>query len=303
MTAQAARAWRTLDPAFAQRCRAAAERAWAWAVAHPDVVFHNPPDVTTGGYSPTQIEDDFFLAAAQLLITTGGEEYLRRVRTDLRDVRMVEGASWIDSVRNVGCYLLAGSPSPLPEADRQRLRRSIVAAAEDLLARTEASPHRIPLQKFYWGSNGTVCDEAVLMAEAYELTREPRFLAGVGDVADWIFGRNATGYSFVTGLGAKPPMHIHHRASEADGIEDPIPGLLVGGPNAKREDDISRFSWGAKYPSTRPAKSYVDHLASWASNEVCINWNAPLVYVLGFLEAQRGASTRPARPQGDAEAR
>jgi endoglucanase len=289
MTAQAARVWRTIDPAFAERCRAAAERAWRWAVAHPEVVFQNPPDVQTGGYSPTRLDDDFYLAAAQLLITTGGDEYLRRVRADLRDVQTVEGASWIDAVRNTGSYLLAALPSPLPETDRQRLRRSIVAVAEQLLERIERSPHRVPLETFAWGSNGTVCDQAVALGEAYELTREPRFLAGVGDVADWIFGRNATGYSFVTGLGAKRPMHIHHRASEADGVAEPVPGLLVGGPNARREDDVARFPWGVKYGSTRPAKSYVDAMGSWASNEVCINWNAPLVYMLGFLEAQRAA--------------
>jgi endoglucanase len=137
-------------------------------------------------------------------------------------------------------------------------------------------------------------DEAIPMALAYEYTHDPRFLAGVVECTDWIFGRNATGYSFVTGFGGKRPMHIHHRTSEADGIDEPIPGVLVGGPNARREDGNERNPMGIAYPSKRPAKSYVDLTRSFASNEICINWNGPLVYVLGFLEAQR--KTLAARP-------
>jgi endoglucanase len=43
---------------------------------------------------------------------------------------------------------------------------------------------------------------------------------------------------------------------------------------------------GAIYSSKFPMKSYTDQLASYASNEICINWNAPLVFVLGFLETE-----------------
>jgi hypothetical protein len=40
------------------------------------------------------------------------------------------------------------------------------------------------------------------------------------------------------------------------------------------------------YPDTHPARSYIDHTSSYASNEVCINWNAPLVLVLAYLDQQ-----------------
>jgi hypothetical protein len=33
-------------------------------------------------------------------------------------------------------------------------------------------------------------------------------------------------------------------------------------------------------------KCWVDEQASFASNEIAINWNSALVYVLGFLEAE-----------------
>jgi endoglucanase len=43
---------------------------------------------------------------------------------------------------------------------------------------------------------------------------------------------------------------------------------------------------GVSYPDTLEAKAYIDHIASYASNEICINWNAPLVLVLAYLDHQ-----------------
>ena len=73
-------------------------------------------------------------------------------------------------------------------------------------------------------------------------------------------------------------MHPHHRPSEADGIADPVPGLLAGGPNPGRQDKCN-------YPFIEPETAYVDHVCSYASNEIAINWNAPLVYLANALEA------------------
>jgi len=41
----------------------------------------------------------------------------------------------------------------------------------------------------------------------------------------------------------------------------------------------------SKLPNLPPAKTYLDEQASYASNEVAINWNAPLVLMLaGVLD-------------------
>jgi len=34
-----------------------------------------------------------------------------------------------------------------------------------------------------------------------------------------------------------------------------------------------------------PALSWIDHDCSYASNEIAINWNAPLVYVAAAIES------------------
>jgi endoglucanase len=75
-------------------------------------------------------------------------------------------------------------------------------------------------------------------------------------------------------------MNIHHRPSGSDGIIDPYPGFLVGGPNTIVLNDCSDSA-----RSRYPAKSYNDALCSYSTNEIAINWNAPLFFVLGSMDA------------------
>ncbi|HEU6455520.1 MAG TPA: glycoside hydrolase family 9 protein, partial [Roseateles sp.] len=107
-------------------------------------------------------------------------------------------------------------------------------------------------------------------------------LAAAQALFDHVLGRNPLGRSMVTGFGEQPPLHPHHRPSEADGIDAPVPGFLVGGPNSGQQD---RAGCPVSYASTKPALSWLDHFCSYASNEVAINWNAPLVYVSAALLA------------------
>ena len=80
-------------------------------------------------------------------------------------------------------------------------------------------------------------------------------------------------------------MHPHHRPSEGDGIVEPIPGFIVGGPNPGLED--ATFC-GGKYEHKLPATAYLDNNCSYASNEIAINWNSPFLYISFAIEALGG---------------
>ena len=71
-------------------------------------------------------------------------------------------------------------------------------------------------------------------------------------------------------------MHIHHRPSAADTIVEPVPGFLVGGPNTVVPTDCGPVPTRSQYP----ARAYADEQCSYSTNEVAINWNAPLVFAL-----------------------
>ncbi len=60
------------------------------------------------------------------------------------------------------------------------------------------------------------------------------------------------------------------------------PGLLAGGPDRERRDPLLR----GLPRDTPPAKLYLDEEGSFASNEIAINWNAPLVFVLAGLQGK-----------------
>jgi endoglucanase len=131
---------------------------------------------------------------------------------------------------------------------------------------------------FVWGSNSVAANEGMLLIAAWMQRHDQRYLDAALSNLDYLLGRNATDLCFVTGLGSRSPMHPHHRPSVADGVVPPIPGLLVGGPNPGRQDHQA-------YHYTEPETAYLDNDQAYASNEIAINWNAPLVYLAGGLEA------------------
>ena len=49
-------------------------------------------------------------------------------------------------------------------------------------------------------------------------------------------GEMPRGIALSPDIGSLSPMHPHHRPSVADGITDPVPGLLAGGPNPGEQD-------------------------------------------------------------------
>jgi endoglucanase len=136
-------------------------------------------------------------------------------------------------------------------------------------------------QDFNWGSNGNAANQGILLLYAYHLTGNAAYVNAALSNLDYILGRNATGYCFVTGLGSRRVMHPHHRPSVADGVVEPVPGLLSGGPNYGMQDAND----GCSYLETDPEVAFVDHDCSYASNEIAINWNAPLVYLSNAMEA------------------
>jgi endoglucanase len=267
------------SPGRSQRWLAAAENAWRWAVAHPSVLYRQPADVLTGTYGDEKIDDEFAWAAAELLAATGKAEY-RNPAQAAGSARKTE-PDWGD-VRLLGWITLADQDRRLP-ADAAAARRQILENADTLLARWKASPYRLAMAKtdFVWGSNAVALNQAMMLIQAHRITSRRDYLDAAQSALDYTLGRNPLGTSYVTGFGAVSPQHPHHRPSVADGVGAPVPGWLVGGPNPGQQD---AKGCKATYRAQQPALSWLDDDCSYASNEVAINWNAPLVYVAAGLQ-------------------
>jgi endoglucanase len=289
VAAYASRTFRKFDaqlPGFADTALAAARRAWDWARANPTAYYiqkdmnaaHAPP-IGTGEYGDRNALDEFQWAGAELYLATREDSfYVAAYPTSLPTRIGVPG--W-NSVGALAFYSMAdegGAEHPLVDTATVRLR--LREAATLIRNATDQSAFRVPMQyrDFYWGSNSVCANMGMLLVQAYRATGDASFLRPALDAMDYLLGRNGPGISFVTGFGTRSPLHPHHRPSEADGIAEPVPGFLVGGPNSGQDDKCA-------YPSTLPALSYSDTECSYASNEVAINWNAPLAYLGGALHA------------------
>jgi endoglucanase len=256
--------------------------AYRWAEAHPRVLYRQPADILTGTYDDNSADDEFAWAAAELLIATGKDGYLARAAVTGVAERSEPG--WAN-VGMLGWISLAEHRNRLRAGgDAGPARQQLLAVADTLAARWKASPYRVSMvrKEMGWGSNSVILNQAMMLVAAYRLDPRPDYLDAAQSALDYVLGRNGPGMSFVTGVGTRSPLHPHHRPSEADGIAAPFPGMLVGGPNPGQQD---RADCRASYPSALPALSYLDHMCSYASNEVAINWNAPLVYVAAALQS------------------
>ena len=280
-TAQCARIWRRIDPAFSARCLAAAERAWAAARRNPAV--YPIADFTgSGGYGDVDFSDEFHWAAAELFATTGKAEYEQALRSSRHFGALLAPELGWNRVASLGTITLATVPNRLPRAEVAALRRAIRAAADVFLSDSAkvgyAFPYA-PAANYPWGSTSSVLNRALLLALAHDFSGERRYREGVLDSLDYILGRNPLDRSFVSGYGARPMLNPHHRfwARQADpAFPPPPPGALSGGPNSGAMNDEIAAPLKGK---CAPQMCWRDDYRSFTMNEVAINWNAPLVWV------------------------
>ena len=291
--AQAARIFPKFNkvyPGLSDSCMKSAEKAWDWAAKNPKLAYDQnlmnkefKPVINTGGYGDSDFSDEFIWAASELYVTTGKENYYKSY--PMFPDTLMPLPSW-DNVRLLGYYTLARFEKKLSgsaKKDFPVLKERIIRTAEKLTEDVSDRAYMTVMGKsagdFIWGSNSVATNQGILLIQAYRLSKERKFLDCALTNLDYVLGRNATGYSFVTGYGHKTPMFPHHRLSEAYSVADPVPGLIVGGPNPGQQDGCKT------YPSRIPDESYTDAVCSYASNEIAINWNAPAAYLAGALEA------------------
>ncbi|QIP16753.1 cellulase [Spirosoma aureum] len=307
--AQAGRVYKAYNrelPGLADSCVSAATKAWTWAKANPTVVYNQAdmnakfdPDVVTGSYEDRNASDEWIWAAAELYATTKDESYYKAV--NLFPDTKTPLPAW-PQVRTLAYYTLArfgNDLTSLGKKDLPLVKQHLTTMADSLLMGADKQAFQTVMGKsakdFIWGSSAEAANQGIALLQVYRFTDSPNrsqyLLYALGNL-DYLLGRNAVGYSFVTGFGDKTPMHPHHRPSIADGIVEPIPGLLSGGTNA----NAARQDKCAGYTSTVADEVYIDADCSYASNEIAINWNAPLVYLTFALEALQ-KDQKPALPK------
>ncbi|MEV8592653.1 glycoside hydrolase family 9 protein [Streptomyces sp. NPDC052012] len=287
--AQAARLYKGYDKEFAARALAASRKAWAAALAHPDI-YADPDDGIGGGaYPDDDVTDEFYWAAAELYLTTGERQFQQYVLNSPVHTADIFGPLGYDWARTAAAARLdlATVPSGLP--GRDKVRRSVVEGADRYLATLRDHPYGMPYapedNRYDWGSNHQILHNAVVIATAYDITGASRYRDGALQSMDYIFGRNALNISYVTGYGEVDARNQHSRwyARQLDpALPNPPDGTLAGGPNSSIQDPLAQ----SKLQGCTGQFCYIDDIQSWSTNEHTINWNSALTRMASFVADQ-----------------
>jgi len=307
--ALASRVYKEFDGEFSSRTLAAAIKGFEWIEKNPEFKpYIQPEGVNTGMYGDFSDRDERFWASCELYASTGEEKYKKtaeKMYSDAKDPELrkremesnpffqrmkkfhvfdeiklgldVTQYGWMD-VSGLGalCCLVVikekGGEMLYDEVKADFLERS-----GSILENVKESGYGTTLKPkgYVWGSILSVMGNAMSMIINWLLTGNDDMRDGALNQLDYALGLNALDISFITGFGEKRVMNPHHRPSGADGIDEPVPGLISGGPNG-----------GFTYPSTKerlgdtpPAKYFLDETPSADTNEIAIYWNSPAVFV------------------------
>jgi endoglucanase len=285
-------------PGLADSCLKASKQAYAWAYKNPQMAYvqseMSDPGIMTGAYSDFNFKDEFFWASVELFVTTGKLEYFDKLDLAYYLEATLMLPVW-QNIGSLGLYTLARHRNDFKEDPRyeevnlQPVVKKLLKYGQKFRQYKSESAYGVVMgvdpSDYGWGSNSVCANQGFLLMQVFLLTGDKTYLEAANANLDYILGRNATGYSFLTGLGPKSTRNPHQRLSEADGVEDSLPGFIVGGPNPRQED--KGLCGGQPYPSSLPALSYIDHKCSYASNEIAINWQAAIAYLANAVEAAR----------------
>jgi endoglucanase len=285
---------RLLEPFDAQEAEnmwAIAKDAWARADADPDRFYVSGSDAGGGGdYSDTIMKDDRYAAASEMYLTShhrndADKETYKAVVIDSSYYKKAGTFNWRE-VSALGTLSMLSAPNDLPETDMEDMRENAVTSATQHLnlmgveGYPVALPHQLP---YNWGSNSFILNKMIYWGYAYDITQDLKYLKGMHRSMDYLLGNNAMKISYITGYGPYAETDVHDRwawGRYLDGIPFPK-GWVSGGPNNESFSDSVTPAANAA-PKAYAGKDTAPD--AYASKEVTINWNAPLVWVSYYLQ-------------------
>lgn len=310
--AQCARVYKNVDESFAQSCEEKAHIAYAAAKATPDIYpLKDTPGA--GNYGDNNLGDEFYWAATELYISTLDETYLKDIQSSsyhmafrgdeqtgassTKDKAMPDSVMGWPLTHMLGTFSLATAGSAAgAEAELIRQAQELtVRAADAFVEVSKAQGYGQPYDgtAVVWGSNSDIVNNMLVLglANDFRCGDDATYLDTLQSGLSYLMGRNPLSQSYVTGYGHRPLLAPHHRfwanALDTDYPTAP-PGALSGGPNKGIQDPVAQ----EQIKGCPPTKCFVDHIESWSTNEITINWNAPFAWAVAYLDEQANPQRR-----------
>lgn len=280
------RMFKSIDKEFAEECLESAKKAYDYLEKNPEIFpeggFKNPEDTHAGGYSDDYDKDERLWAAIEMYISTGKEKY----HNDFVELNKEFGDQFAETTwRNASSFAYFSYLLHDFEKDSEMeisIKKRLINRCDSHLEIADADGFRAAMlaDDYVWGSTGSMLSRALNHIVAFEVSKDKKYLDLATEQLNGVLGVNAMKTCYVTGIGTKTVLHLHHAPSCADLVPGPIPGILTGGPNKHLNDDALKRSFDENTP---PAKTFLDNEESYASNENTIYTNASLVFVAAYI--------------------
>lgn len=277
----ASRIYSRCDSSYSDRLRSAADKSWQWLLDNPAFLYDNDPSCTTGEYDDVSDLDERMWAAAERYRTCQDEAALSYINKQLVYRINTTSLGWGDVGGLASLAVLMEKDGVFPVDMVARFTADWADEAKRLLTVVMSNDYEIALRphEFIWGSNMEVLKNATVLLLQGKRTGDSNFTEAGRRQLDYILGRNAVNYSYVTGHGEHAFKNPHNRPTIADGVDEAIPGYVSGGPNGHPCDpDACRLI----PEGTAPMKCFVDDYKCYSLNEITIYWNSIFVLALAL---------------------
>ncbi|MCR5674211.1 MAG: glycoside hydrolase family 9 protein [Lachnospiraceae bacterium] len=201
------------------------------------------------------------------------------------DPILLDGFGWEDVTAFAQMSVLTDPDRTVGGEVYSEMRDLLLRKTERMLREQERSGFRLAMlpRDFVWGSNMVVTNRADLLILAALIDPEQAVVyeAAALEQLHYLFGRNASDVSYVTGFGGRAFRRPHNRVTVADGVDDPIPGEVSGGPCFPPRDPMGQKLVPA---GSAPQKCYADHEDSYSLNEITIYWNSSAIFATAYFD-------------------
>lgn len=248
--------------ALSKELTARATRAWDWATAHPNVLYHNNDDSKQPGSkglaAGQQEMDDSqrlfakFEAAVYLYELTGDSSYKNFVEANYISIIPNHGPTQWDADRQEALIYYMRLPRISAQVQSEILKRFVSAATKNAdqlpMVTGNQDPYRAPIKDYTWGSNQSKTLQARLCQLLATCSDDAAIAASANSAAlgyiHYIHGVNPLGLVYLTNMKSAGAEHsastiFHHWFTHGSPrwskvtvtTPGPPPGYLVGGPN------------------------------------------------------------------------
>jgi len=241
--AQAARLFNELDNKRSKKYLTRAIAAYKYAIANKDEEW-NPSIEKVSLRSWDEVYDKSLLntawcwAASQLFSTTGEKKYWDEFAERCWDITtQFKQDPWkaiipvlTTNQKIIDSKLIKSLKNDLLSAAEQKVEQMTKNGQSGYFAAVPNSGS--------WGFGNPICHQEILWY-AYYLTKDIKFKDAIAANVDFTLGMNPSEISWMTGAGTVYPLDPLSINAKFDGIEEPIPGIVIFGPTENWEHPMN----------------------------------------------------------------